>query len=785
MARLNMNGQLLLTSVLLVTLPAAVLTAVVTWVAVSDAHDALEEQAHARLVALRAAKKAEIERYFAQLRGEALALSGNLMVIDAMRAFDSAFALYRAQRPTLSLPQARARVTEHYREDFQREYTRRNAHGTLALDPLLAALDGDALALQAHYLTAADPPLPPTREAWAHTEQVTDYDAAHARYHPYLRDYQRRLGYRDVFLVAADSGDIVYSASKEIDFATSLRDGPFADSALGAAFRAANAATRADAAVLTDFAPYAPSYADPAAFIASPVYDGESKLGVVILQLPIDALEAIVSADHHWADGGLGRSGEVFLVGADGTMRSMARPLLEDREAYLAEITAAGVPTAVVEAIARKNTTIGLQPVAAPLATAALTGTEGAGVFRDQRGHEVLAAYAPLAVAGLDWAIVSQFDAAEAFATIGTLRRDIVTFSGLCLLALLPLGILLGRAFARSIVSPIETTVTSVSRIAADLEQGHADLTTPLNGSGNPVSMRLTEAVNRMLLMLTRTLLGFRGAAEEVAAAADRLRGITQTSATGMGRQHAVTIELSEAMSEMLAAVEEVARGAAAGAEAANVADHAASEGRTVVGQTIACMDQVESSVLEASTVVQQLRQDSQNIEAVLDVIRGIAEQTNLLALNAAIEAARAGEQGRGFAVVADEVRMLATRTQESTLEVQNIIGALRTRSTLATDVMERGREHTHEAALKTRQAGESLERIAAHVSEIDMMNSRIAVAAEQQSATAAEIRGSVADIAGVVETNARDFEQVEAASRELAVLGERLQDALGGHRIA
>ena len=785
MARLNMNGRLLLTSILLVTLPAAILTAVVTWVAVRDGHDALEEQAYARLVALRAAKKAEVERYFAQLGSQARALSGNLMVSDAMRAFEQAFDTYRAQRPMLSLPRAQARLADHYRDGFLREYGERNAQGSFAVEPLLAALDADALTLQARYLPGADTPLPPTRDAWADVQEATDYDAAHARFHPYLDDYRRRFGYRDIFLVDADSGDIVYSAAKEIDYATSLRDGPFADSALGEAFRAAAAATQPDTVVLTDFAPYVPSFADPAAFIASPVYDGDSRIGVLVLQLPIDALEAIVSADHEWAGSGLGSSGEVFVVGVDGTMRSMARHLLEDREAYLAEIAAAGTPAAAVAAIARKNTTVGLQPVAAALANAALAGTAGAGVFRDQRGHDVLAAHAPLAIAGLDWAIVSQLDAAEAFATIGTLRRDIVTFSALCLLALLPLGILLGRAFARSIVAPIETTVNSVSRIAADLEQGHADLTAPLTGSGNPISMRLTEAINRMIAVLASTLNGFRGAAEDVAGAADRLRGITQASAAGMHRQHAVTAGLSEAMNDMLAAVEEVARGAAAGAEAANVADHAASEGRTVVKQTIGCMDQVESSVLEASTVVQQLRQDSQNIEAVLDVIRGIAEQTNLLALNAAIEAARAGEQGRGFAVVADEVRMLATRTQESTLEVQHIIGALRTRSTQATDVMERGREHTRDAVLKAHQAGESLERIAAHVSEIDMMNSRIAVAAEQQSATAAEIRGNVAEIASVVATNTHDFEQVEVASRELAELGERLQDALGGHRMA
>jgi len=780
-----MNGQLLLTSVLLVTLPAAVLTAVVTWVAVSDAHDALEDQAFARLVALRTAKKAEVERYFARLGSEAQALSGNLMVIEAMRAFSDAFDTYHAQRPTGSLRRAREQLAAYYREGFRAEYTRRNAHATFAVEPLLASLNADALALQARYMAAADMQLPPTPEAWATARETTDYDTAHARYHPYLRDYQRRFGFRDVFLVAADSGDVVYSASKEIDYATSLRDGPFADSALGAVFRAASAAARPDAVVLTDFAPYVPSYADPAAFIASPVYDGGVMTGVVVLQLPIDALEAIVSADRNWAESGLGSSGEVFVVGADGTMRSMARQLLEDREAYLDEIAAAGTPATTVEAIARKNTTVGLQPVATALATAALAGSEGAGVFRDPRGHDVLATHAPLAIAGLDWAIVSQLDAAEAFATIGKLRRDIITFSALCLLALLPLGILLGRAFARSIVAPIETTVNTVSQIAADLEQGHADLAAPLTRGGNPISSRLSEAVNRMIVVLGGTLHGFCGAAEEVASAADHLRGITQTSTAGVSRQHAVTVELSEAMGDMLAAVEEVARGAAAGAEAASVADHAASEGRAVVRDTITCMDEVESSVFEVATVVQQLRQDSQNIETVLDVIRGIAEQTNLLALNAAIEAARAGEQGRGFAVVADEVRMLATRTQESTLEVQNIIGALRTRSTQATDVIERGRENTREAVLKAHQAGESLERIATRVSDIDLMNSRIAVAAEQQSATAAEIRGSVADIAGMIETNAREFDQVAAASRELAVLGERLQDALRAHRFA
>ncbi len=783
MSRLTMNTQLLLSAVLLVTVPAALLAAIVTWIALEHSHAALEKQTYEQLVSLRAAKKTEVENYFELLRNQVLTFSNDRMIIEAMREFRSAFADYRLESPERDLLRSRASIRRYYQESFARAYAERNADGAPDVDRLLAPLDADSIALQAAYISDNPHPLG-AKDELSDLGDGTRYASVHSTFHPHIRDYLRKFGYYDIFLVDDVSGDVVYSVFKELDFTTSLVDGPYAESGLGRAFQQAHAADRRDTVVLTDFAPYGPSYEDPAAFIASPIYDGDTRVGVLVFQMPIAAINDIMTYGHAWRDSGLGESGEIILIGSDGTMRSQARQLIEDSPRYIAEVAATGTPAGIVETIRRKGTTIGLQPINAELIASHRGSTGGSGPAHDQRGHAVLSAHAPLDIPGLDWTIVSLIDADEAFAPEASLRREIVQLSLLCLLVLLPVGALLGRAFARSIIAPIETTVNAVDAIANDLERGDADLMQPIAASENAISARLTGAVNRMSATIAGTLRGVRSAAEEVAAAADRLRSITQDSASGMDAQQAAASDLATAMDEMLEAVEEVARGAATGANVANIADDETNAGRAVVRKTIACMDQVETSVVEASQVVQQLRDDGQSIEAVLDVIRGIAEQTNLLALNAAIEAARAGELGRGFAVVADEVRMLATRTQESTHEVQTIIEALRTRTNAASGVMERGREHTLEAVSMVRQAGDALERIANRVTEIDMMSSRIAVAAEQQSAAAAGIRDNIGHINRVSTDNARDFGHVERSSGELAVLAERVQNSLAGYRI-
>ncbi len=282
-------------------------------------------------------------------------------------------------------------------------------------------------------------------------------------------------------------------------------------------------------------------------------------------------------------------------------------------------------------------------------------------------------------------------------------------------------------------------------------------------------------------MTLVKEILGSSG---QLAAAAEELSAVTESSNNGVMRQQGEIEQVATAMNEMSATVTEVSKNAANAATAATDADDRAKVGCEVVNTTVETINNLASEVERTSQVIENLKGDSISIGAVLDVIRDIAEQTNLLALNAAIEAARAGEQGRGFAVVADEVRTLASRTQQSTREINDMIERLQNGANQAVSVMEMGRAKAEESVEQAAKAGEALQAITGVVDNIKGMNMQIASAAEQQSATAEEINRNIVNISEVSQETAGGSQQTASASDELARLASDLQGQVSKFKI-
>jgi methyl-accepting chemotaxis protein len=273
-------------------------------------------------------------------------------------------------------------------------------------------------------------------------------------------------------------------------------------------------------------------------------------------------------------------------------------------------------------------------------------------------------------------------------------------------------------------------------------------------------------------------------ATAQMAAAAEELARTSEDSRVHVARQQSETALVATAINEMAATAHEVAKSAADTAQASHRADGESREGKAVVGRTVRAIDALASEVENAAGVIQRLEVDTESIGRVVEVIRGIAEQTNLLALNAAIEAARAGEQGRGFAVVADEVRTLASRTQQSTREIQEMIERLQTGAKDAVAVMEKGRGQARASVEQAGTAGASLESITQAVATINDMTAQIASAAEEQTQVTEEINRNVTQIAQAVEATAQGAEQTAAAGEELARIAAELQASVGRFRI-
>ncbi|HMM75003.1 MAG TPA: methyl-accepting chemotaxis protein [Gammaproteobacteria bacterium] len=266
------------------------------------------------------------------------------------------------------------------------------------------------------------------------------------------------------------------------------------------------------------------------------------------------------------------------------------------------------------------------------------------------------------------------------------------------------------------------------------------------------------------------------GGCTTVASAAEELSAITAQSKNGMNRQSAETEQVARAIGAMTESVNAVAQRAQRAADAAAEADDAANQGFAVVRATSFAIEELAGEVTQTAEVLTRLKADSLNIGTVLDVIRGIAEQTNLLALNAAIEAARAGEQGRGFAVVADEVRSLASRTQQSTREIQAMIESLQSGANGAVEAMQSGLAKAQASVDQAQQAGRSLESITARVDTIRDMNVQIAAAASEQRRNAEHISRSVDNITMIAAEATQGALQIAQASRELAELASTQQ---------
>ena len=350
------------------------------------------------------------------------------------------------------------------------------------------------------------------------------------------------------------------------------------------------------------------------------------------------------------------------------------------------------------------------------------------------------------------------------------------------LLVMLASGLLIGLLSLwlvnRNLVEPIRKLIDYVTQLSKGrlVERVVSDRQDEL---GN-----LAAAANTLRDFLAETFNHLQRSAKDLDNASGELNAIATLMAGGTNEQFNRTDQVATAMNEMSATAQEVARHAADAARAADDADQSAQQGEKVMQSTIHSITQMRGEIANTATVIRRLEADSGRIGKVLEVIRGIAEQTNLLALNAAIEAARAGEAGRGFAVVADEVRGLAQRTQKSTEEIEGLVAGLQNGTQQVSAVMNNSRALTDSSVALTRKAGVSLENITRTVSNIQSMNQQIAAAAEQQSAVAEEISRSIINVRDVSEQTAAASDETAASSVELARLGNQLQMMVSHFRV-
>ena len=346
-----------------------------------------------------------------------------------------------------------------------------------------------------------------------------------------------------------------------------------------------------------------------------------------------------------------------------------------------------------------------------------------------------------------------------------------VTIAAIVVALLATVG--LAALFTRSLASPIAKALAVAEQIAAN------DLSKPIDVDGKDEPGRLLGALAVMQQNLRRTLGELGDSSNQLASTSEEMTAVTEDSLRGVQRQNDEINQAATAINQMSAAVEEVARNAAAASTAAHESSKSAENGRQRVGETVSVISELHDAVGATANEIDGLAAEVQNISGVLDVIRGVADQTNLLALNAAIEAARAGEAGRGFAVVADEVRALAHRTQQSTAEIEKMIASIQGGASKAVDAMSHSSERARASLEVAEAAGEALAEITAAIVQINERNTTIASATEEQAQVAREVDRNLTSIRDLSLQTSAGANQTAAASGELSQLAVGLNQVV------
>ncbi|MHC8411400.1 methyl-accepting chemotaxis protein [Pseudomonas sp. Hz4] len=355
--------------------------------------------------------------------------------------------------------------------------------------------------------------------------------------------------------------------------------------------------------------------------------------------------------------------------------------------------------------------------------------------------------------------------AKTASAAAGEQYRSAVT--GIIAVAVIAalMTVLLAWLLTRSIVTPLNRALQAAETIAG----GNLTKTIDIDGKDEPA--RLLGALSAMQTNLRKTIEQIAGSATQLGAAAEELSTVTQEASRGLQQQNNEIEQAATAVNEMTAAVEEVARNAVSTSEASNQSTQAAREGRDRVVETVGAIQTMTHDVQNTSVMIEGLAAQGRDIGKVLDVIRAIAEQTNLLALNAAIEAARAGEAGRGFAVVADEVRALAHRTAQSTQEIEKMVAGIQNGTGEAVSSMQQSNQRTQSTLEMARAAGVALEQITQSIQLINERNLVIASASEEQAQVSREVDRNLVNIRDLATQSAAGANQTSAATHELSRL--------------
>ena len=633
-----------------------VMSVIMIYLSISKSTLSIKNSEFNKLRSIEVAKHGEIANYFDYLGGLLTSLSEQSGTQKAFTAFNSGFKNLQNEL-NLNVTNIKGKLESN----FEREYLNNvnyDVPSSAQRRGIESYIPKNKNAVVAQYLFIVDnkSAVGEKNNLFYNAKYKSSYMSAHKQYHNSFNSFLTSFGLYDIFLVNLE-GDVIYTDFKEKDFATNLKDGVYSNSGLARVYKKALTMSRGDIA-FDDFTPYEPSYNSSASFIATPIFKNNKKVGVMVFQMPVDTINSIMRFNDEFEKAGLGKSGECYLVGSDYMMKSNSR-FQKDIEDNIVQ---------------KLGTTIGTWKVKTDSTKAVIEegSSHGKWIVNDYRGVPVLSVYEELNIFNgqAKWIVVAEIDEDEAFESAIELRNNLFIVS---LIIFIVAIVLLLAMMQKFILAPIEKLTVRVK----DLAEGEGDLRNRIDIQAEDEIGIVAHSINKFIVKLSDVVNNIKASTQESITLVEQTDDITskiesnlklQTKAIEKIKNLTDDIEddLGVAEENLISTVEDIL-----------TTQKTLDDMTSTLHQVVAKIDQEAQNELTIATKITTLAEQSTQIKDVIAIIKDIADQTNLLALNAAIEAARAGEHGRGFAVVADEVRKLAERTQKSLIEIDAAVNII------------------------------------------------------------------------------------------------------------